>query len=139
MQLERDLRRTVKQQEFILHYLPIISLGCGTLAGLESPIRWKHPKKGIIPPLDFIPLAEETDLMIPIGWWVLEQSCSQLALWKKEFAGGDAFNISVNLSVIFSRMEQIASTKTNINLFACRLQNSRNDIKVLHKIRSIPF
>jgi EAL domain-containing protein (putative c-di-GMP-specific phosphodiesterase class I) len=98
MTLETDLRRALERMEFRLHYQPIVSLQDSSLKGFEALIRWKHPKLGMVSPMDFIPLAEDTGLIIPIGRWVLWQSCKQLAEWQGILADGKSLTMSVNLS-----------------------------------------
>lgn len=98
LQLETDLRRAVEWEAFCLQYEPIISLVTGEITGFEALVRWRHPRRGLIPPNDFIPVAEETGLIIPIGHWVLHEACKQLAAWRARFPGYPTFGISVNLS-----------------------------------------
>ncbi len=98
LQLETDLRRALDRNEFLLYYQPIITLADGRITGFEALIRWKHPKRGIIPPGDFIPLAEETGLIVPIGWWVLHEACRQLGAWNQTFSPTVPLSIAVNLS-----------------------------------------
>lgn len=98
MTLETDLRKALERMEFRLHYQPIVSLEDSSLMGFEALIRWIHPKLGMVPPMDFIPLAEDTGLIIPIGRWVLWQSCKQLVEWQKIFQDGRKLTMSVNLS-----------------------------------------
>jgi diguanylate cyclase (GGDEF)-like protein/PAS domain S-box-containing protein len=96
--LETDLRKAVERKEFRLHYQPIVSLEDGALTGFEALIRWKHPRLGMVSPMDFIPLAEDTGLIVPIGEWVLREACRQLADWRKMMAGGRKLTMSVNIS-----------------------------------------
>ncbi|MEE8278933.1 MAG: diguanylate cyclase, partial [Thermoanaerobaculia bacterium] len=81
LRLETDLRRALERHEFRLHYQPIISLEHGQIEGFEALLRWQHPEKGLVYPADFIPMAEETGLIVPIGWGVLREACAQIALW----------------------------------------------------------
>jgi diguanylate cyclase (GGDEF)-like protein/PAS domain S-box-containing protein len=96
--LEAELRRAVERQEFVVHYQPIVKLETGEVIGAEALVRWQHPTRGIVPPLEFIPLAEETGLIVPLGSWILRQSCRQLAEWQKLRGGGEPFVMNVNLS-----------------------------------------
>lgn len=98
--MENDLRSALGAQEFRLHYQPILSLNTGRLVGFEALIRWQHPTEGLIPPDRFIPLAEETRLIIPIGRWVLEESCRQLKEWGDRYQYDPALSMSVNLSSV---------------------------------------
>ncbi|MGH7459979.1 MAG: putative bifunctional diguanylate cyclase/phosphodiesterase [Longimicrobiales bacterium] len=98
LQLETDLRRALERGEFVLHYQPIVSLESGELTAFEALLRWDHPQRGRLWPAEFIALAEETGLIIPIGWWVLREACSQMREWQLRFAGEPPLSISVNLS-----------------------------------------
>lgn len=99
LQLDTDLRRAIEREEFFLHYQPIVSLTTGKIAGFEALVRWHHPQRGLVSPGAFIPIAEETGLILPIGNWVLRQACEQLHLWQQEGIADDSLTISVNLSV----------------------------------------
>ncbi|MEM9507907.1 MAG: diguanylate cyclase, partial [Cyanobacteria bacterium P01_E01_bin.35] len=98
LQLENDLRRAIKRQEFILHYQPIISLRNNRIKGFEVLVRWRHPEKGTISPGEFIPLAEDTGLIIPLGFWVLEEACKQMYAWQVKFGSLQDWKVSVNIS-----------------------------------------
>jgi diguanylate cyclase (GGDEF)-like protein/PAS domain S-box-containing protein len=98
LQLESDLRAALENGEFRLVYLPVVSLESGEINGLEALIRWDHPERGLVPPAEFVPAAEETGVIMPLGLWVLEQACLQMAEWKKHFPEHDRLTVSVNLS-----------------------------------------
>jgi diguanylate cyclase (GGDEF)-like protein/PAS domain S-box-containing protein len=98
LQMETDLRRAIERKEFFVVYQPIVSLETARLIGFEALVRWQHPERGLVNPADFIPVAEETGYIIPIGQWVLEQACHQLNQWKKLLPQGLALTMSVNLS-----------------------------------------
>ena len=97
LQLETDLRRALTRGEFRLRYQPIVSLASGRITGVEALVRWEHPERGLTSPGEFIPLAEETGLILPLGAWVLAQACRQLAEWRREFRHA-RIALSVNLS-----------------------------------------
>ncbi len=91
-----DLSTALAQGELLLHYLPIVSCATGRIAGFEALVRWNHPKRGLLSANEFLPDAERTDQVVPIGAWVLEQACRQMARWHAD--GGHALKLSVNLS-----------------------------------------
>lgn len=100
LQLENELRHALEAQEFCLHYQPIISLSTGQLKGFEALIRWQHPTRGSISPVEFIPIAEETGLIGRIGWWVLQEACQQLAAWLATNTCSTLPTLNVNLSAL---------------------------------------
>ena len=99
LQLETDLRRAVELGEFTLHYQPLVSLRTGRITGLEALVRWDHPVRGLVHPAEFIPVAEETGLIVPIGRWVLIEACTKIREWQKQFPREQPLTIGVNLSV----------------------------------------
>ena len=98
LQLESDLRQAVEQKEFCVYYQPIVSLQTGRLAGFEALVRWNHPRRGLVSPADFIPVAEETGLIVPIGEWVLNEACAQVRRWQIDSPSHRSLSLSVNLS-----------------------------------------
>lgn len=98
LQVENDLRKAIENQEFILHYQPIVNLKSGKIVAFETLIRWNHPEKGLLPPSNFIEIAEETGLIIPIGEWVLETACHQVAKWQQTFEDYKELLICINVS-----------------------------------------
>jgi diguanylate cyclase (GGDEF)-like protein/PAS domain S-box-containing protein len=100
LRLETELRRAVDGQEFRLLYQPIVEIGTRRVIGLEALLRWAHPSRGLLPPADFIRVAEETGLLVRIGWWVLDEACRQAAQWRALHAdaGSKAPRVNVNLS-----------------------------------------
>jgi diguanylate cyclase (GGDEF)-like protein/PAS domain S-box-containing protein len=96
MIIEGGLRRAIENNEFILHYQPQIDLNTSKITGVEALVRWQHPELGVIPPMEFIPLAEETGLIIPIGKWVLKTACTQSVEWQS--SGHPPINMAVNIS-----------------------------------------
>ncbi|MEM6252013.1 MAG: EAL domain-containing protein [Cyanobacteria bacterium P01_D01_bin.156] len=97
--LETDLRRALNQQEFRLCYQPIVDLKTQKLVGFEALVRWHHPSRGLISPNEFIPIAEETGLVIPLDSWVLRHACEQILDWQKQFLQQFPLKMSINLSV----------------------------------------
>lgn len=97
-QLETDLRAGLKNKEFQLYYQPIISLKTGKIAGFEALVRWVSPNRGFVSPGDFIPLAEETGLIVPLGQWILQEACEQVQKWHEQFPDVVPLIMSVNLS-----------------------------------------
>ena len=98
LKLETDLRLAVERQEFIIQYQPIMKLGTNGIHGFEALVRWQHPERGVLNPSEFISVAEETGLIIPIGRWVLSEACRQTRIWQEEFPGCDRLTLSVNYS-----------------------------------------
>lgn len=97
LHLQGQLRNAVKNQEFLLHYQPQIDIASGRIIGAEALVRWQHPEMGLIPPGKFIPLAERTGLVVPMGEWVLNEACRQAQIWRQR---GQALVMAVNLSAL---------------------------------------
>ncbi len=98
LDMETDMRRAIEKGEFRVHFQPILRISDGSVAELEALVRWEHPTRGMISPAMFIPLAEETGLIVPLGTWVMRESCRQLVRWHEEFPALKSMGISVNLS-----------------------------------------
>ena len=98
LEIEHDLRTALERNEMEVHYQPIILLEGERLAGFEALLRWKHPRRGMIPPAEFIPVAEECGMIMSIGRWVLREACRQVAEWKRGFLTPPSLFISVNIS-----------------------------------------
>ena len=96
MQIEADLRRALARNEFVLFYQPQVDTATGEVRGFEALLRWWHPQRGLLTPADFIPVAEESGVIVPIGDWVLRQAGAQMAEWRK--AGLPPVRLSVNIS-----------------------------------------
>ena len=117
IELENNLRAALKRSEFIMHYQPIMSLHDNYLVGFEALIRWKHPQKGLISPTEFIPIAEDTGLILELGEWLLKEACQQLQTWRQKYAF----------------LPRINSLKMSINL-ACQQLQEPNFIHKLDRI-----
>ncbi len=98
LEVETDLRYALERSEMVAYYQPIINLKSMKLIGFESLMRWNHPTRGLVPPYEFIPVSEDTGLIIPLTIWILRDSCQKLAAWKKRFPAAKEMMISVNLS-----------------------------------------
>jgi diguanylate cyclase (GGDEF)-like protein len=117
--LEADLREAVHQQQFLLYYQPQV-VGAGRITGVEALVRWQHPQRGMVSPAEFIPLAEESGLILPIGQWVLESACTQLAAWATDPAFAH-LTMAVNVSArqfrqsnfVDSVLDTLARTRAN--------------------------
>lgn len=126
--LEKELHQALKQDEFILFYQPIVCTQSAKIAGFEALIRWKHPRRGWVSPAEFIPLAEETGLIQPIGDWVLRQACQQLEMWREQFSPDVSLKMSVNLSTLqlcdpqLSRRVQQILQQTRLNPESLQLE-----------------
>jgi diguanylate cyclase (GGDEF)-like protein/PAS domain S-box-containing protein len=96
--LEADLRHALERGQLKVHYQPTVDLSTGRIAGFEALARWHHPERGSVPPADFIPIAEETGLILPMGRWVLEEACRRCRRWQEEYACDPPLGVNVNLS-----------------------------------------
>ncbi len=131
MELEHNLRLALQNQEFSLYYQPIISLKNNHLSGFEALIRWQHPQHGFISPTEFIPLAEDTGLIVDLGDWVLTEACQQLAAWQEQYShvsGIDSLKVNVNIAPqqfqkadFIDKLDQIIAS-TNLNPACLKLE-----------------
>jgi diguanylate cyclase (GGDEF)-like protein/PAS domain S-box-containing protein len=99
LEIYDDLRHSIEHDELVVHYQPIASVSDGTIVALEALVRWNHPTRGLLGPMEFIPFAEETDLIFSLGRWVLREACTTMARWRNDVPGAQDAYIAVNLSV----------------------------------------
>ncbi|MFZ3371478.1 MAG: EAL domain-containing protein, partial [Desulfitobacteriaceae bacterium] len=112
LSLENSMRKALEREEFIVHYQPQVNLTNGKIVGVEALVRWNHPLKSLIPPSQFIPIAEETGLIIPLGEWVLYVACTQILTWQKQ--GRPPIRLAVNLSARQFCQPNLVSTIAHI-------------------------
>ena len=105
---ETELAEAVERREFVLHYQPVVALSTGRVTGVEALVRWIHPRRGVVSPAEFIPLAEETGAIVPLGRWVLEEACRQAVEWDGE--GLSPLQLNVNLSAVQFQREDLVET-----------------------------
>jgi len=98
LKLETELRRAVELKQFVMHYQPIVSLEKGRIVGFEGLVRWRHPERGLVSPERFIAVAEETGLIVPLGWWVMRQACRHAREWQQLLPSQPPLYVSVNVS-----------------------------------------
>jgi len=98
LEMENDMRAGLERGEFFLVYQPILSFATGEISGFEALLRWNHPKRGLVYPMDFIPMAEETGLISPLGEWVLHEGCRQICVWQERFPCDPPLTMSINVS-----------------------------------------
>jgi diguanylate cyclase (GGDEF)-like protein/PAS domain S-box-containing protein len=138
LQIETDLRRAITRKEFFLNYQPIVCLETGKVASFEALVRWRHPERGLVMPGEFIPVAEETGLIVPLGLFVLNEACRQMRSWQKLGLAGDEVTMSVNLSSRqFSQtdlIEQVSSALRDAGLKAANLKLEITESMVMENI-----
>jgi diguanylate cyclase (GGDEF)-like protein len=98
VELESDLRRGLRERELVLHYQPIVELPTGRISGAEALVRWNHPERGMVPPMEFIPVAEESDLVVELGRYVLQDACREAKRFQAQYPTEPGFTISVNVA-----------------------------------------
>ena len=114
LQLESELRKAIERNEFVLHYQPIVSLPYKRITGFEALLRWQSPLRGLVAPMVFIPVAEETGLIVPIGAWVLREACTQLSEWHRRLGYDPKLTMSVNLSARQFLQPKLANTVAEV-------------------------
>ncbi len=151
LQLEGDLNQAIINQEFELYYQPIICLKTGAIQGFEALVRWQSPKRGFVSPGAFIPIAEETGLIVPMGEWILATACRQMQEWREQFSLAESVTMSVNLSskqfAQTNLIEQIQETLSTTGLDAANLKleitesmvmdNVENTIVLLNQLKEL--
>ncbi|MFZ5812661.1 MAG: sensor domain-containing protein [Thermodesulfobacteriota bacterium] len=124
--LEAELREAMVHDQMVLHYQPIVNVDSRGLEGFEALVRWNHPTRGIVPPGKFIPLAEETGIILPLGRWVISEACRQVGLWQRTIPGAERLSVSVNVSCRqFARdglVEHVAQVLEETGLDPARLK-----------------
>ncbi len=137
LKLEADLKLAVERKEFLLHYQPIVSLENNQITGFEALVRWQHPERGLVLPDEFIPIAEETGLIAPVGRWVLHEACRQASQWQDQSHGDPPLSVNVNISgKQFSQadlIEQIESVLEQTGLSARSLKLEITESVVMEK------
>ena len=111
---EMDMRRGVEAGEFALHYQPVVSMSTGRIVHTEALMRWRHPSQGLVTAADFIPLAEETGLGVPLGWFTIDQACQQLRSWRDRAPGTSPAGVSVNVTAAHLRQRDMAEHVASI-------------------------
>lgn len=148
MELENGLRKALEQNQLMLHYQPQVNLATGKIIGVEALVRWQHPEKGIISPAEFIPLAEETGLIVPLGKWVLHKAAAQNKDWQDK--GYSQFPISVNISVRQLQEDRFIDTVKQVldetgldpryldlEITESIMQNSENTAMILYQLKEL--
>ena len=138
LSMESEMRKAIEREEFVLFYQPQIDIESGLVVGMESLIRWMHPEKGMVPPFHFIPIAEETGLIGPIGEWVIYEACRQTKAWQEAGVGG--LKIAVNLSgrqfTDRQLLEKIAKTLEQTGLKPGDLELEITESTIMNDIES---
>lgn len=151
LQLETEMRVAIDRNEFVVYYQPIMNLETRAIKGFEALVRWQHPTRGLISPDEFIPAAEETGLILPLGRWILAESCLQMRAWQDVFPQAASLVISVNLSskqfLQSDLAEQVAATLEATGLASSCLkleitesyliENSEKAVKIMNRLREI--
>jgi diguanylate cyclase (GGDEF)-like protein len=133
LQTESDLRRAVEREEFVLHYQPVVSMDTGQIVGVEALVRWQHAERGLIPPNNFIPVAEETGLIVQIGRWVLQNAVQDMGRLERAGVAPPEFTLAVNLSAReFSQLDLLRTVSDALS--ASRLSPSRLHLEITESV-----
>ncbi len=136
--VESELRRAIKEGELLVYYQPLIVLETGKIRGVEALVRWQHPTYGLVPPAEFVPLAEQTGLIAPMGRWVLEEACRQVRLWQREHPSDPPLELSVNVSACQFRqpnlVEEIFRTLKSTGLDPGHLRLEITESVMVHDV-----
>jgi len=151
LRLETELRHALEQGQFHLHYQPIVALDGDRIVGFEALLRWQHPERGMVSPAEIIPVAEETGLIVPLGWWVLREACRQMATWQQRYRREPPLTIAVNFSSkqlvqprLVEQVEEILQ-ETGLDVRALKLEitesaiidNAETAAVLLSRLRSL--
>lgn len=138
LQLRNGLRRALAQGGFALHYQPQLDLESGRIVGVEALLRWQHPERGLVPPARFIPVAEDSGLIVPIGAWVLREACQQVLRWEQQ--GLPAISVAVNLSAVQLRHGDLVQTLQEVlretGIDAHRVELELTESVLIHDIEA---
>jgi len=149
--LQVDLREALERSELLLFYQPIYEMDDGRLKGFEALARWSHATRGLIPPERFIPLAEESGLIVPVGRWVLREAVRQLVVWDRRYASARSLSVSVNVSTVqltapsflddvreIVEWAKIAPSRLVLEITEGSLaKNAERTIAILHSLRAL--
>ncbi|MCD4749280.1 MAG: EAL domain-containing protein [Thermoanaerobaculales bacterium] len=114
LRLGIELQEALAKDQFVMHYQPLVDLETGRVAGLEAMVRWRHPKRGIITPSEFIEVAQSTGLIVPLGWWVIEESCHCLSQWRRRLGVAEGLWMCVNIAAKVMMREEMIEQLTGI-------------------------
>ncbi|HEV8370998.1 MAG TPA: EAL domain-containing protein [Pyrinomonadaceae bacterium] len=141
LKLETDLRLAVERQEFSIQYQPIMKLGTNQIHGFEALVRWHHPERGLLLPSEFIPVAEETGLILPLGRWILREACRQTREWQEEFPAHESLTLNVNYSgkqfMQSDVIEQIKEILEETGFDPCLLQLEITESAVIENTKTV--
>lgn len=151
LELEIDLRQAIERKEFILHYQPIITIKNQNIIGFEALVRWNHPQRGFLLPMEFIPVSEETGLIIPLSSWIIREACAQMHRWRQQVVSDSPLVMSINISPVHFKhpgfVDQIIKildeTKLNAEFLALEITetvimgNTDQMITVLSRLKDL--